>query len=132
MNYPLKRYSILVLTLVYMIFACSYILFCHRNTRVVNLSDCFNSLSSKQKITITPTIKIKSSSTNHSPFSHTFLSRPRVISNRLALINFSLIIVTLLFLLTFFNFKNQSFPFSRYKYSYHLHTDIKFYQCWRI
>lgn len=130
MNYPLKRYSILVLTLVYMIFACSYVLFCHRNTRVINLSDCFNSLSSKQKITITPIIK--SSSSNHSPFSHTFLSRPRVISNRLALINFSLIIVTLLFLLTFFTFKNLSFSFLRYKYSSHLHTDIKFYQCWRI
>jgi hypothetical protein len=130
MNYPLKRYSILVLTLVYMIFACSYVLFCHRNTRLVNLSDCFNSLSSKQKITITPIIK--SSSTNHSPFSHTFLNRPRVISNRVALINFSLIVVTLLFLFTFFNFKYLSFSFLRYKYSSYLHTDIKFYQCWRI
>jgi hypothetical protein len=130
MNYPLKRYLILVLTLVYMIFACSYVLFCHRNTGIINLPDYFKSNSSKQKITITPVIK--SSSTNHSPFSHTYLSRPRVISNRVALINFSLIIITLLFLFTFFNLKNLSFSFLRYKYSSHQHTDIRFYQCWRI
>jgi hypothetical protein len=130
MNYPLKKYLILVLTLIYMIFACSYVLFCHRNSRIIKLSDCFNSLSSKQKTTITPLIK--SSSTNHSPFSHTFLSRPRVISNRVALINFSLTIVTLLFFFTFFNLKNLSFSFLRYKYSSYPHTDIRFYQCWRI
>jgi Na+/melibiose symporter-like transporter len=130
MNGTFRRNLILITAIVYMIFACSYVLFCRRNVRIVNVIDCFNSSSSKQNIN---TLSIeKSSSTNHSPFSHVFLSRPRVISNRSVSLNFSLIIITFLFLFTYYNLKNQSQVFFKDRRFLYLHTDIKFYQCFRI
>jgi hypothetical protein len=123
----LKRNLILITALVYLVFACNYVLLCRRNTRVINLMECFYPQKSQIKTTHS-TI----SSANQRHLLHNFLSRPRVISNPIFSIEFSLTIITLLFLSGCCNLRNQSLGFLRNKYLSYLHTDIKFYQCWRI
>ena len=122
-----KRNLILITTLVYLVFACNYVLLCKRNTSVINLLECFYSQKSQPK-TLPSTI----SSANQRRHIHNFLSRPRVINNPVFSIKFSLIIITLPFLSAYYNLKNQSWAFLRNKHLSYLHTDIKFYQCWRI
>lgn len=105
MSVVLKRNLILITALVYTAFACSYVLLCSRDARVVNLFDCFYSSVSKPKATQL----IKRSPTNRVPLSHKFLSRPRVVTNKTAYLDFSIVAITFLSLFIFFAKKEQSF-----------------------
>ena len=126
----LKKNLILLIALIYLVFACDYVLFCRRDTSVVNMFGCF--YSPKSQIKTTPSQEVKISSVNKRQLLHTFLSRPRVINNTPFSIKFSLVIITLLFLFTYSNLKDKSLVFLRNKYFSFLYTDIEFYQCWRI
>jgi len=97
----IKRNLVLLTALIYMIFACSYVLLCRRDTSVVNLVDCFYSFTSKQNVS--PVIK---SPIPHSPIANKFLSRPRVVFNRPVLLSFVLTAVTILsfFVFSFLNY----------------------------
>lgn len=92
MSNALKRSLILIVASVYLVFACSYVIFCIRNTSVINLPDSFRPPVSKHNAALA--IKSVSNSENH--LIHNFLNRPRVIANRLLVFSFFLWALALL------------------------------------
>jgi hypothetical protein len=90
----------------------------------------YNWLVSKQVSNATQIIK--RSSTQELPVSHKFLSRPRVVTNRLTLPDFSILAFIFLLLFVLFEKKRQSFLATGF-FSY---TDpcpgIIFFHNWRI
>ena len=107
MSHSVRRVLVLIMALVYTIFACNYMLLCKRNISVVNLVRGRYSLVSKQRAGTIPIIK--NSSSQRPPVSNKFLSKPRVITNRLNLPDFSILAFTFLLLFTLFAKKRQSF-----------------------
>ena|ERR1700761_3880589 len=99
MDYVRKRNLILITALVYTIFACNYVLLCKKNTGVVNLIECFNSIIVKQKLRL-PAV-VKNPSQQNIPVANQFLSRPRVIINRVTLPDLSIVAIAFLLLFTF-------------------------------
>jgi hypothetical protein len=96
--------------------------------KVINLLDSF--YPKKTKPVLSTGLKI--SLAHQASALHKFLNRPRVINNRSILFNFSSVIVTLLFLITCFDLKNQSPTSLRNKYFLYHQTDIIYYRCLRI
>ena len=107
MSCTLKKILVLVIALVYTIFACNYVLFCKRNTSVLSAVPAYNSLASKQGGNTAQIIR--GSSSQELPVSHKFFSRPRVVTNRPTLPDFSILAFTFLLLFTVFEKKHQSF-----------------------
>ena len=111
----MKRILILITALVYIVFACNYVLLCKRNTGVVNLFECFNLPAAKSGSSVP--LLLKSPSHQNTPVSTNFLSRPRVIITRMASPDFSIVAISFLLLFTLFVKKEQFFllistPFS--------------------
>lgn len=109
MSCMLKKNLVLITALIYTIFACNYVLLCKRNISFVkpiagcNLSTLIQSANK--------TLIIKGPSSQRLPVSDKFLSRPRVVTNRLTLPDFSILAITFLLLFTPFVKKRQSFLF---------------------
>jgi hypothetical protein len=130
MDVVLKRNLILLTTVIYLFFACSYVLLCKRDNGVINLFSCFYSTVSGVKTSTSPIIK--TASANPSPLSHKFLSRPRVVINRLLLANFAVVAIVLL---SVFNLNLSSKRSSLQiiiKHSTFRRPDLAFYHNWRI
>jgi len=107
MNRTLKNFLVLITALVYTIFACNYVLFCKRNPGIVRLVPAHNPVVSKQG---NNTIQmIRGASSQEFPVSHKFLSRPRVVTNRFILPDFSILAFIFLLLFTLFEKKRRSF-----------------------
>ena len=91
MSARLRRNLVLITALIYLVFACSYVILCRRNTTIINLLDCFKFSASAN--VVKGTIKIESQAT--SPISHKFLSRPRVVFKRFSVAAILTVIVPL-------------------------------------
>ena len=94
-NSPFKKSVIFVFAAVYMLFACGYVLLCQRDTRTVNLLDCFHRQTPAANLTALTKGAPK-------PATAKFGIRPRVITNKKATTNFSSIIITFFLLFSFF------------------------------
>ncbi len=125
-----KRNLILITALVYIIFACNYVLLCKRNIRVLNLVECFNLLTAKQNSGAP--LLLKGSSHQNTPVSTQFLSRPRVIITRIASPDFSIVAITFLLLFTFLVKKEQFFLLISTPFSIDSSPDIIFLRSLRI
>jgi hypothetical protein len=125
-----RKILVLITTLVYTIFACNYVLFCKRNIGAVSPNMAYSTLVAKQAGNVAEIIRGISS--QGLPVSHKFLSKPRVVTNRLTLPDFSILALTFLLLFTLFEKKRQSF-FAADIFSYpHPCPGIIFFQNWRI
>jgi hypothetical protein len=100
---------VLILCIIYLFFACFYVFLCQKNNNIVSLFDTI--VSTHQKLALKPTTK------NHSSIK--FLSRPRVIVNRITNPSFAFFIsFCILFLVNntisrkndFFNISNHYQP----------------------
>jgi hypothetical protein len=130
MSCALKKNLVLITALIYTIFACNYVLLCKRNIGIVNPVPCCNSLVSIQSANTT--LIIKESSSQKLPVSDKFLSRPRVVTNRLALPDFSILAITFLLLFTLVVEKRQSFLFLDFFAYPNACPGIVFFGNWRI
>jgi hypothetical protein len=125
-----RKILVLIIALIYTIFACNYVLFCKQDSGVVSSIPVYSSLAAKQAGNTAQIIR--ASSSQEFPVSHKFLSKPRVVTNRLTLPDFSILAFTFLLLFTLFEKRRQSFVAANL-FSY---TDpcpgIIFFHNWRI
>jgi hypothetical protein len=130
MSCTLKKNLVLITALIYIIFACNYVLLCKRNIGIGKPIPSFNSAVSIQ---LTNTILIiKESSSQRLPVSGKFLLRPRVVTNRPILPDFSLLATTFLLLFILFVKKGQPFLFIDFFPAPNLFPGIIFFCNWRI
>jgi hypothetical protein len=113
-----------------MVFACDYVLFCKRDTRVINILSFFSSFQSQQKAGNSQVIK--SAPTHKTPLSYSFLSRPRVVIKQIAIIDFALMVIAFLTPFIFFSVKAQFSKIITTSPFFRPCPDIIFYQNWRI
>ncbi|MDB5144803.1 MAG: hypothetical protein JWQ66_3516 [Mucilaginibacter sp.] len=105
MSGDIKKGLVLVIITVYTLFACSYVSLCRRNTEVINLLKCLHLLTASQNASISPVIK----NPGHPgyPVTPLFLSRPRVVINKVSLPNLSAVLIIVLLGFDFLSSKMQ-------------------------
>jgi hypothetical protein len=130
MSCALKKNLVLITALIYIIFACNYVLLCKTNIGIIKPIPRYNSPISVQGANTT--LIIKGSSSQRLPVSNNFLSRPRIVTNRLTLPDFSILATTFLLLFTLFVKKRQSFLFINFFSSPAYFPGIMFFCNWRI
>jgi len=130
MDNTIKRNAVLVTILVYLVFACNYVVLCKRETSVVNLFNCFHSPNTLQKKSAPEVVK-KSASPGKSTFPK-FLSRPRVISTKTVNHNLSQSISVLLFVFAFFAITNCLSHYIKNKFFLLPSSRLIYYCSWRI
>jgi hypothetical protein len=130
MSYTLKKNLVLITALIYIIFACNYVLLCKKSIGIVNPVPVYNLPVSIQSANTTPIIK--ESSPRRLPVSNKFLSRPRVLTNRLTLPDFSILAITFLLLFTPFVKKRPCFSFTVFFSHPNPCPGIIFFGNWRI
>jgi len=130
MSFALRRNLILLTTLIYLVFACSYVVLCKRDNRTINLLSIFQCGSSHSKIAVAA--EIKSACTNALPILNKFLIRPRVLFNRIQSTNFFLFAVTLLSIFIFGPFSKRSILLIGPDHFSLYHFGLAFCYSWRI
>ena len=130
MGCVLKKNLVLITALIYTIFACNYVFLCKRNIGFVNPIAGCNLPALIQSAN--KTLIIKGPSSQRLPVSNKFLSRPRVVINRLTLPDFSILAITFLLLFTLFAKKRQSFLFIDFSSYPNPRSGIVFFNNWRI
>jgi hypothetical protein len=124
MNFSLKKYSIFVFAAIYLLFACGYVLLCQRDTRLINMLDCFH----QQKATS----NVVGSKNSSKPNSAKFGVRPRVAFNKKLIAGFSFTVLLFSLLFSFYPTTFFSAPFIKTNSWFNFHSPLLFCCNWRI
>jgi len=130
MRRSFKKSLVLLIAVIYTVFACNYVAFCNRNTTTINLLQSIKVIFTKQGVKTAEAINWFLAKKSQGKTK--FLSRPRVINQKMPVVDFSVVASLFLLLFVTFSFSNHFFLFVNTFHQPNPYPGIVFLNNWRI